>query len=48
MTWKEFKSKLEAAGVTDDMSIYYMGADCPDDSLEVELYPEDNGFSVYA
>lgn len=38
MTWKEFKEKVEAAGVTDEMEIRYIDVSFP---MELSVSPQD-------
>ena len=46
MTWKEFKDKLEADGVKDDMLVRSLDIDSADvDDLFIDI--EKNGFEVY-
>lgn len=45
MTWKEFKEKVEEAGVTDDMTIMYIDIDDQLD-LIIKIDLDDNDFTV--
>ena len=46
MNWKEFKDKVEAAGVTDDMKLWYIDVACDLDINRISI-DETLGFSVW-
>ncbi len=49
MTWKEFKAKVEADGVTDDMEMWFIDVSFPSEvhaSPQEDDTPNEIGFSV--
>ena len=47
MTWKQFKTEVEAKGVTDDMEIFFIDTHLPDrDSLDVTIAKDGEGLTV--
>ena len=47
LTWKEFKEKVEAAGVTDDMEIAYIDWPSLTDEVQVVIYADGKSFKVW-
>ena len=49
MTWKEFKDKVEAEGVKDDMEIWYIDTSFPsEERLVISPEDEQDGIAIYS
>ena len=47
VTWKTFKEKVEAAGITDDMEIAYIDWPSLTDEVQVVIYEDKKSFKVW-